>query len=131
MTSSEPRKLVAFAAVFTVSDVGRSLEFYLRQLGFQEFFRLGNPISYAIVERDAVSLHLMPASQEARGLGRSSIYVFAADVDELHGELQARGCPIETTPMDYSYGMREMSVRDLDGNRVTFGQEVKIPSEAA
>jgi len=31
----------------------------------------------------------MPASQDARGLGRSSIYVFTANVDELHDELRA------------------------------------------
>jgi hypothetical protein len=65
MTKPPARQLLAFAAVFTVSDVGRSLEFYLNRLGFHEFFRLGDPPSYAIAERDAVSLHLMPASQEA------------------------------------------------------------------
>jgi hypothetical protein len=27
-------------------------------------------------------------------------------------------------PTDFSYGMREMSVRDPDGNRITFGQQV-------
>jgi len=130
MADPEARQLVAFAAVFTVSDVGRSLGFYLRQLGFRESFRLGDPVSYAIVERDAVSLHLMPASQDARGLGRSSIYVFATDVDDLHKALQAQGCPIEAAPADYPYGMREMSVRDPDGNRITFGQEVKPPGAA-
>ena len=129
MTNAPERKLVAFAAVFTVSDVGRSLEFYLGRLGFREFFRLGDPPSYAIVERDAVSLHLMPASQEARGLGHSSIYVFAAGVDALHDELCALGCAIETVPADYDYGMREMSVRDPDGNRITFGQEMKQPRD--
>ena len=96
MTNAASRKLVAFAAVFTVRDVGRSLDYYRGRLGFREFFRLGDPPSYAIVERDAVSLHLMPASQEARGLGRSSIYVFAASVDDLHAELLAQGCTIET-----------------------------------
>jgi hypothetical protein len=124
MTNAPARKLLAFAAVFTVSDVGRSLEFYLGQLGFREFFRLGDPPSYAIVERDAVSLHLMPASQEARGLGRSSIYVFVA-VDALHDELRALGCAIERAPADYDYGMREMSLRDPDDNRITFGQAAK------
>ena len=62
--------------------------------------------------------------QEARGLGRSSIYVFAADVDALYDELSALGCVIETAPADYDYGMPEMSVRYPDGNRITFGQEV-------
>ena len=125
MTNKQDRALAAFAAVFTVSDVGRSLALYLGRLGFREFLRLGDPPSYAIVERDAVSPHLMPASQEARDLGRSSIYVFAADVDALHDELRALGCPIGTAPADYDYGMREMSVRDPDGNRIIFGQEVK------
>jgi len=125
MTNTSGRKLIAFAAVFTVNDVARSLEFYLGRLGFKEFFRLGDPPSYAIVERDAVSLHLMPATQEARGLGRSTIYVFAADVDALHDELCALGCVAEQAPADYDYGMREFSVRDLDGNRITFGQELK------
>jgi hypothetical protein len=27
--------------------------------------------------------------------------------------------------VDFDYGMREMSLRDPDGNRITFGQEVK------
>jgi hypothetical protein len=35
------------------------------------------------------------------------------------------GCTIETAPADYDYGMREMSVRDPDGDRISFGQEVK------
>jgi len=45
MPNNAPRMLVAFAAVFTVSDVARSLYFYLQQLGFREFFRLGDPIT--------------------------------------------------------------------------------------
>ena len=120
---ASPVRLNAFAAVFTVADVAASLGFYLGRLGFREHFRLGDPPSYAIVERDAVSLHLMPASEAPETCGRSSIYVFVDDVDQLHTELHALGCPIEVPPTDFFYGMREMSVRDLDGNRITFGQE--------
>ena len=118
-------RLDAFAAVFTVGDVAASLGFYLGRLGFRERFRLGDPPSYAIVERDVASLHLMPASEAPETRGRSSIYVFVAEVDRLHAELQALGCPIEAPPTDFFYGMREMSVRDPDGNRITFGQEAK------
>ncbi len=116
-------RLAAFASVFTVADVAAVLRFYVDRLGFRIHFQMGDPPSYAIVERDAVSLHLMPASQDPRGLGTSSIYVFVAGVDDLHAQLLARGCPIEVAPKDFSYGMREMSVRDPDGNRVTFGEE--------
>ncbi len=121
--------LVSFAAVFTVSDVGRSLDFYLHRLGFGEFFRMGDPVAYAIVERDAVSIHLNPARQNQRPPERSNIYIFAADVDRLYDQLLALGCPIDLAPATLDYGMREMSVRDPDGNRITFGQEVKPPRE--
>ena len=120
-----PVKFTAFASVFTVAEVAPSLRFYVEKLGFQIHFQMGEPPSYAIVERGAVSLHLMPQSQDPRGLGTSSVYVFAAGVDALHDELTLRGCPIELAPKDYSYGMREMSVRDPDGNRLTFGEEIK------
>jgi hypothetical protein len=43
----------------------------------------------------------------------------------LHDELRGRGCASEVAPADFSYGMREMSVRDPDGNRLTFGCEIK------
>jgi catechol 2,3-dioxygenase-like lactoylglutathione lyase family enzyme len=120
-----PVKLTAFASVFTVAEVAPSLRFYVEKLGFSIHFQMGEPPSYAIVERGAVSLHLMPKSQDPRGLGTSSIYAFVAGVDPLHEELKAKGCPIETAPENFSYGMREMSVRDPDGNRVTFGEEIK------
>lgn len=118
-------RLTAFAAVFTVAEVAASLGFYRDVLGFAVHFTLGDPPGYAIVERGAVSLHLMPARQEARGLGRSSLYVFTDDVDALESELRGRGCAIEVAATDLDYGMREMSLRDPDGNRLTFGTALK------
>jgi catechol 2,3-dioxygenase-like lactoylglutathione lyase family enzyme len=122
--------LGAFSAVFTVNDIARSLRFFVDRLGFKEQFRMGDPLSYAIVERDAVSVQLMPAVRNPEGLGRSIIYVFADGVDRLHEELRASGCEIEIPPTDFPYGMREMSVRDPDGNRITFGQETQTAGRA-
>lgn len=130
MTNSESRKLVAFAAVFPVADCAMSVGFYVDRLGFRVHFQMGDPVSYAIIERDAVSIHLMPVSQDPT-MGRSSIYAFASNVDALHDELRASGCTVEVPPTDFFYGMREMSVRDLDGNRITFGQEVRATDPAA
>ena len=122
------RQLTAFAAVFTVADVGRALAFYIERLGFEVEFKMGDPPEYAIVDRDAVSLHLMPVERAPDTLGKASIYVFVANVDMLHRELVEHDCPIEVAPEDFDYGMREMSVRDPDGNRVTFGQEIAKPA---
>jgi uncharacterized glyoxalase superfamily protein PhnB len=121
-------RLRGFSAVFTVRDVATSLAFYQERLGFVVEFQMGDPPSYAIIENGAISLHLMPMSQDAAALGLSSIYVYVRDVDGLHRDLVARGCPIEVAPEDFFYGMREMSVRDPDGNRITFGEEIRQPA---
>lgn len=117
-------RLKGFSAVFTVRDVPASLAFYRDRLGFGLRFGMGEPPSYAIIERDTVSLHLMPASQSPDGLGTSSIYVYVEDVDALHSELVGKGCAIDFGPEDLSYGMREIAVRDPDGNRITLGAPV-------
>jgi uncharacterized glyoxalase superfamily protein PhnB len=122
--AGEQGRLRGFSSVFTVRDVAASLVFYGERLGFVTEFAMGDPPTYAIVERETVSLHLMPISQDPRALGFSSIYVYTHDVDGLHAELVGRGCPIEIAPKDLAYGMREMAVRDTDGNRITFGQDI-------
>ncbi|MGE0724792.1 MAG: bleomycin resistance protein [Alphaproteobacteria bacterium] len=122
-------RLDGFSAVFTVADVGAAIAYYRDRLGFRVQFAMGDPPAYAIVERDRVSLHLMPAAQEARALGLSSIYVYVRDADALHRALLARGCPIEAGPEDFAYGMRELSLRDPDGNRITFGQDISARAQ--
>lgn len=117
-------RLRGASGVFTVSDVTQALDFYVGRMGFAEEFRVGDPPSYASVERGPVSLQLMPAARAPATLGRSSVYVFVRGVDALHADLLARGCPIELPPTDLPYGMREASVRDPDGNRLTFGEPV-------
>lgn len=116
-------RLRGFSAVFTVADMTSAIAFYRDRLGFFVQFRMGEPPTYAIIENDPVSLHLMPATQDAAALGLSSIYVYVQDIVGLHDDLVGRGCPIEVAPRDFAYGMREMSVRDPDGNRITYGQD--------
>ncbi len=120
----DPSRLQSFAAIFTVADVTRALSVYVGRLGFVEQFRVGEPPSYAIIDRDNVSLHLMAGERAPDNVGRSAIYVFVDNADGLHAEFIARACPIEEPPADYDYGMREFSLRDPDGNRITFGQEI-------
>jgi uncharacterized glyoxalase superfamily protein PhnB len=126
MTDSDAAKLNAFSVVFTVSNVAGALTFLVERLGFVEQFRMGDPMSYAIADRDAVSIQLLPAERSPETLGRARAYVFASDVDALHAELKRRGCPIDMAPEDMSYGMRELAVRDPYGNRIAFGQEKTI-----
>jgi hypothetical protein len=39
--------------------------------------------------------------------------------------LQSKGARILKEPKDYSYGMRDFDIHDLDGNQLCFGMESK------
>ena len=99
--------------------------FYCHGLGFGVEFRYRPNESehdpcYLGVVRDGVVLHL--STFPGDGVPGSAVYVFVDDVDRLHAEFISKGVPIDTPPVDQTWGMREMFVRDPDGNRVQFGQ---------
>ena len=51
----------AAAAVFSVSDVGKSVAHYRDALGFQVEFTYGEPLAYAGVERGGAAIQLQAA----------------------------------------------------------------------
>ena len=48
------------------------------------------------------------------------VYLAVEDVDALHAELVANGVPIDTGPVDQTWGNREMYVKDADRNTIRF-----------
>ena len=123
MTTTAASSLRGAATVFAVHDVRRSVEHYRDALGFRIVFTLGEPMFYAGVERDNVLIYLQAASETKRQPGQGSVYVFVTGVDALYDELAARGAHTLQPPRDYSYGMRDFNVADVDGNELCFGTE--------
>ena len=121
---SAPPRLRSLAAVLVVTDVAAAIEFYVGRLGCTECFRVGEPPDYAAVEREALALNLMPAARAPDSRGRAQLHVMVQGLDALHAEFQQRGCAIEVPPTAFWYGLREFSLRDPDGNRLTFGEEI-------
>jgi uncharacterized glyoxalase superfamily protein PhnB len=113
------------ATIFTVSDMGASLAHYRDQLGFAVTFEYGEPVSYACLCRDEVSLHLARPDVSKRPPGSGGICIFVDAVDDVHAELVARGAKVVKAPKDYDYGMRDFDVVDLDGNQLVFGQGIE------
>lgn len=100
-----------------ISDVSAAIAYYQKVLGFK--------INYAqddlgVMDRDGVTLLLIPRTGEHQGIG--SCYAYVRDADALHAELTARGATVLGKPVSQPWGLRDFSVRDLDGNRITFGQ---------
>lgn len=111
------------AVVFFVSDVDRALAFYTDALGFRQVFRIGD---YVGVEQEDAIIHLtLPTVPHARPVGSGSIYVFGEGIDDYYQGLKSKGVSLANEPRNYSYGMRDFTVEDPDGNVLTFGQEVK------
>ncbi len=73
------------------------------------------------IERDGVSLHL--SSHSGDGVPGGVVYLAVHDVDALHAELVAKGVPIDTGPVDQTWGNRELYVKDADRNSIRFVQE--------
>jgi catechol 2,3-dioxygenase-like lactoylglutathione lyase family enzyme len=100
-----------------VSNVPEAIAYYQKVLGFK--------INYAqddlgVMYRDEVTLLLIPRTSEHRGIG--SCYAYVRDADALHAELTDRGARVQGKPVSQPWGLRDFSVRDLDENRLTFGQ---------
>ncbi len=113
--------LTGAATVFTVRNIMTSIEYYRDALGFDVTFQYGEPLYYACLCRDEVSLHLLAEGETKRVAGNGAICVFVKDVDGLYAELVARGARVVKPPQDYAYGMRDFDVTDPDGNQLTFG----------
>jgi catechol 2,3-dioxygenase-like lactoylglutathione lyase family enzyme len=84
------------------------------------------------LSRDGAVLHL--SSHAGDGVAGGVVYFIADDVDALHAEFVAKnaGIPIATVdaagvpgPVNQTWGMRELYVRDPDGNSVRFGAPIR------
>jgi uncharacterized glyoxalase superfamily protein PhnB len=112
--------------VLHVSDSTKAEDFYCSQLGFRREFALRlddkklDPC-YMGVTRDGVWLHI--SSFPGDGKSGGVVNLIVEGVDALHAELVAKHVPIDTGPVNQTWGTREMYVKDADGNSIRFIQE--------
>jgi catechol 2,3-dioxygenase-like lactoylglutathione lyase family enzyme len=102
----------------------RTRQFYADGLGFavdwEHRFEPGFPV-FAQVTREGLSLFLTEHSGDCQAGGAA--YFIVDDVDALHAEIRDRGIQAEA-PENTPWGTREMSLLDLDGNRLRFANPV-------
>jgi catechol 2,3-dioxygenase-like lactoylglutathione lyase family enzyme len=116
--------------VIKSSDLGRSIRFYTEVLDFERKWP-----EYADRETANGVAHLVKAGAEVQlsrhagdGVFGSLQRVYVDDVDERYETFRARGLdttrrpesPIHTAPVDQTWGLREFSVTDPDGNGLCF-----------
>jgi uncharacterized glyoxalase superfamily protein PhnB len=119
--------------VLPVRDLGMAVTFYTERLGFTFAFgdRVGAPLldgrgapGYAGVRRDGVELHLQWQDEEefSRGaVGPAMVRVHVAELDALFDEYAGVGVFHELTRVrETAWGTREFTLRDPDGNALSF-----------
>ena len=99
--------------ILAVRNIVASIGYYVDKLGFEKQWEWGDPVDFACVRRDGVELFLSLNAQAAPG---SWMSIFVQDVDALYATYKKTGAIIRRPPADYPWGIREMTVEDLDGH---------------
>jgi len=117
---ANPRQFIQGAPVLHVLDVATTVRYYQEVLGFTCDF---GDDSYSVVWRDNSAIHFVKDERPS-----SSIHLFqwVRNVDAYHEEIAPRGAKIASDPADQVYGVREMSVIDVNGIRIIFGQDIEV-----
>lgn len=107
-----------------VTNLREALEFYEQKLGFKTAMVMPDA-GYAIVERDAIAVHLF--EDVHRKDAPVGMYVFTFQLDELHAEFQERGARLSQEIMRKPWGNRDFRVMDPSGNVIKFTEP--LPDE--
>jgi catechol 2,3-dioxygenase-like lactoylglutathione lyase family enzyme len=114
-------QLTSAIPVIPVRDVPAAVAFYRDVLGFLPAFEIEG---YAVIVRAPIELHLEGSAEWPRP--QTTCRVNLAGVDELYADIEPKGIvdpnePLATQP----HGMRQFSVLDPWGNRITFAEPVR------
>lgn len=113
-----------------VRNVKETVKFYRNTLGFEmgmTFPDISNP-GYADLSKDGVVLMFIPAKNigiggdEKLGVGVNLYIQIDGDIDEYYQELKKKGVNIVVAIKDEPYGIRDFTIEDIDGYKLTFNQ---------
>ena len=77
--------------------------------------------TYAVVWRDNAAIHFVKDDGKPTGV---HLFHWVKDVDAYHREIVGRGAVVSSQPTDQPYGIRDFSVRDVNGVGIVFGQDI-------
>jgi GNAT superfamily N-acetyltransferase len=114
LRSSEP--------IFPVADVVATVRYYREVLGFQQGWTWGEPPDFGGVRWGKVGAMFALQSGPGAPVGGQWHSFFVEGIDALHDFHRGNGAaicsPLEAKP----WGLREYTVRDLNGHYLRFGQ---------
>ena len=103
------------------SNLDDAVDFYIRRLGFTLGFTWGDPPTMAGVTLGDVQIFLTLGTPGPDGC---AVYFVVSDADEMHEFVAANGVEVVVPPADREYGIRDFTIRDLNGYHLTFGHNI-------
>ena len=116
-----------------VRNMKKTIDFYTNTLGFKLGMCFPTPDNpeYADLSKDGMVMMFIPAEnigiggQEKLGVGVNLYLQIDGDIDKYYNELKQKGCKIAVDIKDEPFGIRDFSVEDTDGYKLTFNQTLK------
>ena len=104
--------------VLFVADIDRSVDFYVKQLGFTQPWRYEEDGKAYVAQVDRTGCELILSSQWPDKVGNGLMFISLdlSVLDALRAELEERGVDVK----DGQWGYRLMVVVDPDGNQLYF-----------
>ena len=100
-----------------VGDVAAAVAHYRDVLGFRINYQQDD---LGVMDRDAITVLLIPRTKQHSGIG--SFYVYVENADALYAELRTKGAGVQGEPVSHPWGLRDFLVLDPDRNQLWFGQ---------
>lgn len=102
-------------AILPVRDLGKTLAYYDKVLGFSHGWRWQNGGEFGGASRGYSSLMFRHDPKAAKASAGHHVMFFVTGVDELYQEHRAAGAKIVDPISDREWGFREYAIEDLNG----------------
>jgi uncharacterized glyoxalase superfamily protein PhnB len=120
---SMPRSLVI--PVLGYPDLNAAIDWLSAAFGFRLRLRIADHRAQLLLpeSEDAIVI-TSQAAGAPDGTERDSVMVRVTDIDRHYERSKAAGAAVSGPPVDYPYGERQYSARDLGGHVWTFSQSI-------
>lgn len=121
-------KLSHIAVILPVQDISSTLTFFLEKLGFSLYFQTQDPLDYAVIKRDGITINLSFVEATLQLPPNNSAYIFCEDIVSLYAEYNGKGVSFREALNTTDYGMQEFVLELPSGHRLAFGEGLANPS---
>jgi GNAT superfamily N-acetyltransferase len=117
-------------AILAVFNVVETVRFYRTVLGFTGQWLWGEPPTFGGVSWGRASIMLCQQPELARKIEGHQHSFFCDEIDALHERHRAAGTPIISAIENKPWGIREYTVRDINGYHLRFGGQATFERPA-